>query len=700
MEVFGETLFLVIIVIFLFLGTLRATLIPVVTIPISIVAAAIVMALAGYSINVLTLLGMVLAIGLVVDDAIVVMENIVRRIEGGEPPLLAAVNGSREIAFAVIATTLVLIAVFVPLSYLQGNIGRLFSEFGITLAAAVAFSALVALTLTPMMCSKLFARGIERRRLAAGTDRFFRRLSARYERALRAALRAPALVAGGAAAVLGIAVLLYSQLPKEYAPTEDRAMLRVSVTAPEGSSVEYRDRQVLQVEDILLREMDAGTVRRVLVRSGSFGRGSGDVSSALLFVPLSLWHERKESAAGITARLRGELAAIPGVRANVVMPGSLGIRGSGEPVQIVLGGGEYSTLVAWRDRVLERAAENPRLMGVQSDYYERKPQIEVSVDRNRAADLGVSLQNVGRTLETMLGSRIVTTYLDRGEEYNVILQAGAQERATVDDLNNIHVRSDTTGALIPLSSLVQFQERAGPIDLKRFDRLRAITLSAGLAPGYSLGEALDWLDEVVREEAPPGGQVNYDGESREFKLAGGALYFTFLLALAIVFLVLAAQFESFIHPLVIMATVPLAVTGALIGLWVFGQSINVFSQIGAIMLIGIAAKNGILIVEFTNQLRDRGREFMDAIVEASVIRLRPVLMTSLCTSFGAIPLLIAWGAGAESRRPIGAAVFFGVLFAMVLTLFVVPALYALIARNTRSPEHVARAIERLREKVA
>jgi multidrug efflux pump len=300
----------------------------------------------------------------------------------------------------------------------------------------------------------------------------------------------------------------------------------------------------------------------------------------------------------------------------------------------------------------------------------------------------------------MLGSRIVTTYLDRGEEYNVVLQAREDERATTRDLTNIYVRSETSNALIPLGSLVTFQERAGPIDLKRFNRLRSITISAGLTPGYSLSEALDYLEPIVRELAPPGGQIDYEGESREFKQAGSALYITFLLALVIVFLVLAAQFESFIHPMVIMATVPLALTGALIGLWLFGQSINVFSQIGAIMLIGIAAKNGILIVEFTNQLRDRGEEFLEAIVEASLVRLRPVLMTSLCTAFGAIPLLAAYGAGAESRRPIGAAVFFGVIFAVFLTLFVVPALYALVARNTRSPEYVTRMIERLQNKVA
>ncbi|MFL6578657.1 MAG: efflux RND transporter permease subunit, partial [Povalibacter sp.] len=335
-------------------------------------------------------------------------------------------------------------------------------------------------------------------------------------------------------------------------------------------------------------------------------------------------------------------------------------------------------------------------VNLESDYYERKPQMDVAIDRNRAADLGVSLESVGRTLETMMGSRIVTTYLERGEEYRVILQARDTDRATPNDLENIYVRSDSTGAMIPLSNLVKLAETAGPMDLKRFNRLRAVTISANLAPGYSLGQAIDYLQDLVRTELPPEAQINWDGESREYQRSGSALYVTFLLSLVIVFLVLAAQFESFRHPLIIMMTVPLAVTGALLGLWVQHGSINVFSQIGCIMLIGLAAKNGILIVEFANQLRDRGVEFVEAVIEASAIRLRPVLMTSLCTLFGAIPLMVASGAGAESRRAIGAVVVYGVAFSLLLTLYIVPAIYGLIARKSQSPEHVTRELEELR----
>jgi multidrug efflux pump len=361
-----------------------------------------------------------------------------------------------------------------------------------------------------------------------------------------------------------------------------------------------------------------------------------------------------------------------------------------------MGGASYEELAAWRDKVIARiSAENPRILALDSDYQERKPQLQVRIDRNRAADLGVSLQSVGRTLETMLGSRIVTTFLKDGEEYNVILQAREEDRASVDDLGNLYVRSETSGEMVPLAALVTVEEGATATALRRFERLRSITLSANLAPGYALGDALDYVEAVIREEIPEGVQVNYDGESREYKQAGERLWLTFAFALLIVYLVLAAQFESFIHPLVILATVPLAISGALIGLWLFGASINVFSQIGAIMLIGIACKNGILIVEFANQLRDRGIEFVEAVIEAASIRLRPVLMTSLCTAFGAVPLMLSVGAGAESRQAIGSAVFFGTVFAVGLTLFVVPALYALIARNTQSPQHVSRLIERM-----
>jgi len=703
--VLAETLLIVLVVIFVFLGTWRATLIPAVTIPVSIMAGAMVMAALGYSINTLTLLGAVLAIGLVVDDAIVVLENIARRIEAGEPSLLAAMNGSREIGFAVISTTLVLMAVFVPVSYMPGNLGRLFGEFGVTVAAAVGFSALVALTLTPMMASKLFEGGIERGRAARWLDGVFQALADGYERLLRAAMqrRRPLAIAIGAGSFTTLLVALmvagwplpFMKLPQEYAPLEDRAMMPVMVSAPEGASLANLDRYLRQVEAIMFDELAAGNAMRVIARSGSFG-AMGDVNLGTVYMPMTLWDQRKETAQQVAQRLRMRTAGIPGVRIIVINPPSLNMRGGGKPLQVVIGGGSYSELARWRDQIITKIeAENPKIFNLDSDYQERKPQLSVRIDRNRAADLGVSLQNVGRTLETMLGSRIVTTFMREGEEYNVVLQAREEDRATVSDLGNLYVKSERTGEMVPLSALVTVEESAGASQLKRFDRLRSITITANLAPGYTLGDALPYVENLIRTEIPGGPQINFDGESREFKEAGSKLWLTFGFALLIVYLVLAAQFESFMHPLVILATVPLAITGGLIGLWLFGASINIFSQIGAIMLIGIACKNGILIVEFANQLRDRGVEYIEAVTQAAAIRLRPVLMTSLCTAFGAMPLMTATGAGAESRQAIGSTVFFGTVFSLALTLFVVPTLYALLARNTRSPHYVSDLIDRL-----
>jgi multidrug efflux pump len=695
----GFALLVVLVVIFAFLGSVRATLIPAITIPIAIISTFIVMAVMDFSINTLTLLGLVLAIGLVVDDAIVVLENIVRRMEMGEKPLLAAIEGTREIGFAVVATTVVLIAVFIPISFMPGALGQLFGEFGLSLAAAVAFSSFVALTLVPMLASKLFAQGIERKRVSGFIDRAFKWLTRRYEQLLWPVVRRP-LISLLVIGLLGTASFaMFDALPAEYAPTEDRGMLFMWMRAPEGASPDYMDKQVRKAEDIAIPYVLRGDARRVLVRTG-MGSGGGDANSAFAYMPLMPWSERDVSSMEMAAELRGQLSELPGMLAMVMLPPSLNVRSSGQPLTVVLGGTNYADLAEWSELVMARARENSGIVGLRSDWFERKPKIDVRVDRDRAADLGVSLSAVGRTLETMLGSRVVTTFEDRGEEYNVLLQARPEDRATPGDLANIYVRSERSGELVPLASVVELTETSGPVELKRFDRLRSISMTSSLAPGYSLGEALAYMEKIIGEEIPEGVTINYDGESREFKQSGSSIYFTFALALVLAFLVLAAQFESFRHPLIIMFTVPLALFGGLIGLNVMDSSINVFSQIGAIMLIGLAAKNGILIVEFANQLRDRGTEFLDATVEAATVRLRPVVMTSLCTAGGAIPLLLAFGAGAESRRTIGAVVFFGVTISVFLTLFLIPAMYALLARGTKSPEYIAQQVEVLRQNAA
>lgn len=691
-------LFAVLMVIYAFLGSLRATLIPAVTIPVSIIASFIVMYALGYSVNVLTLLGLVLAIGLVVDDAVVVLENIHRRTEQGELPLVAAVTGSHEIGFAVIATTLTLAAVFVPISFLPGDLGRLFGEFGFTLAAAVLFSALVALTLTPMMASKLPEADARRNRFAHAVDRFFKRLASAYDRRLRSLIRRPWFVIGAVGVLVVLGALTFRTVPAEFAPVADVGRVFISIEGPEGSSFDYMDGYARRLEAIVMKEMERGDIDRVMVRVPGGGGGNvqtGDVNSARAIVILKDWHERKRSAHEITQALLAEARKLPGVRASAGQPGSLGRRGFGSPVQANIGGPDYQTLSGWSNELLELARANPGLQNVDTSYKERKPQIRVSVDRNRAAELGVSLQNVGRTLETVLGSRIVTTYVDRGREYNVILQGTDESRATITDLTNIRVRSTRGDELIPLSNVVKIEETSGAVELARFNRLRAVEISADLAAGYTMGQAVQWFQDTVRRELPPEATLMWDGESGEFTRTGQQMYFTFFFALAIVFLVLAAQFESFVHPAIIMATVPLALLGAVFGLKLYGMTINIFSQIAVIMLIGIAAKNGVLIVEFANQLRDRGLEFTEAVVKAAQTRLRPVLMTSLCTAFGALPLLFATGAGAEQRRPIGVVVFYGTIVSVFLTLLVVPAVYSILARRTRSPQYVGRMLDRL-----
>ncbi len=689
---------LVLAVIYAFLGNIRATLIPALTIPVSLIATFTMMYALGYTINVLTLLGLVLAVGLVVDDSIVVLENIHRRAEAGEPPLVAAVTGSREIGFAVIATTATLVAVFVPISFLPGDIGRLFREFGFTLAGAVVFSALVALTLTPMMASKLKLVHDDRDRFAQAIDRFFKRVEARYELWVGAVLRRAGLVVAGVAVLAAIGLWVFRSLPTEFAPSADGARVFVIVEGPEGASFDLMEGYGRRVEQIVMREMEKGDIERATLRvpgAFGFGGGAGDVNSARMIIALKDWSVRERTSREIGQAIASEVRKIPGIRAFTFSPSALGRRGAAQPVEAVIGGPDYERLAVWSQKLTELASQNPGLVEPESSFRERKPQIRVAIDRDRAAELGISLQTVGRTLETMLGSRIVTTFIDRGREYNVILQARDEERASPTDLENINVRSPRTGEMIALANVVRLVETSGAMELSRFDRLRSIEISAGLAPNYSMGEAVQWFQDTVKKELPGEAVLMWDGESADYLRSGGALFFTFAFALAIVFLVLAAQFESFVHPTVIMFTVPLALLGAVFGLKISGLSVNIFSEIAVIVLIGIAAKNGVLIVEFTNQLRDRGVEFSEAIVKAAGTRLRPVLMTSLCTAIGTLPFIFATGAGAEQRIPIGIVVFYGTIVSMFLTLLVVPAAYSLLARKTRSPEHVSRILDRM-----
>ena len=688
----AEAVVLVLLVILLFLGQARAALVPAVTVPVCLIAAFIGLWVGGYSINLLTLLALVLCIGLVVDDAIVVLENCQRRVDLGEPLLVAASRGTRQVAFAVIATTAVLVSVFVPVAFMEGNSGRLFRELAVALACAVAISAFVALTLTPMMCSKLLrphdpAKSGRRRR------QFFDGLASRYRSQIERVIHHPFGV--GALMLLCLAGIfgLSRMIPSELAPPEDRGAFFVSIQGPEGAGYDYTVAQMQTVEEIVGRYAQAdGPIDRINTRVPAGFGGGGDMHAGQAIVLLKPWTERSMSTAGLVEVLRAELATIPGVRALPIVRSGL-VRSRGQPVSVVLGGPDFDELAEWRDRLQARMEENPGLFSVDSDYRETRPQMRVEIDRTRAADLGVSLSEIGRTLETMMGARRATTFVSGGEEYDVILQAQREDRESPDDLRNLYVRSEQTGQLIPLSNLVSLRELAEPGTYNRFNRLRAITLTAGLAPGYQLGEALRWIENVAAEELPPSAQLDFKGESRDYRSAGTGAIVTFALALLIVYLVLAAQFESFAHPVVIMLTVPLAMLGAMVGLWLAGSSLNLFSQIGIVMLVGLAAKNGILIVEFANQLRDTGLGVAEAVAESAAVRLRPILMTSIATIAGSVPLLLDDGPGSASRRTVAVVIIAGVAFSTLLSLYVVPAFYALIAPHTQSPEAVTRRLE-------
>ncbi len=683
------SMLMVILVIFLFLGNIRATIIPALTVPIALIGSMMVLSWLGFSINLLTLLALVLAIGLVVDDAIVVLENIYRRIEDGQKPLLAAYNGGREVAFAVVATTLVLVAVFVPLVFLSGNVGRLFTEFAIAIAAAVVFSSITALSLTPMLCSKMLKHRKRSSSFGQFLDRNFAKLEVAYARALSTTIKQPIMLT----LVVGLAMvavyLLFIKLPTEYTPKEDRNNAMVMMQGAEGASFENNAKNMQEIERKLLAYQERGELDRVIVRVPGFG-GTGGIA----IIGMPSWDERTMTTFEFMNKFNRELAEVTDVRAFAMMRRGIRGGGSNSPVAFVLQGNTYEELAKWRDIVIKKAQENPNLFNINSDYKETYPQLMIEIDRNRAYDLGVAVGDIGKTLQTMLGQRRVTRFVDRGEEYDVVLEGDETDFTSPTDIDNVYVRSKTSKALIPLSNLVKVTENATSSRLNRYNRLRSITITASVADDYPLGDALAFLNNIVDEQLPAEAQVDYKGQSLLLKESGNSILFIFGLALLITFLVLSAQFESFVHPFVILLTVPLALVGALAGLEFMGMSLNIYSQIGIVMLIGLAAKNGILIVEFANQLRDQGQQFEDALIRAAQQRLRPIVMTTFTTVTSAIPLVLASGPGAESRMVIGVVIFAGVSLASVFTLFIVPGAYYWLCRNTGTPLTIANEIER------
>jgi multidrug efflux pump len=679
---------LVVLIIFLFLGNIRATLIPAVTVPVALVGSFMFLLAMGYSINLLTLLALVLAIGLVVDDAIVMLENIYRRIELGEPPLLAAYRGAREVGFAIIATTLVLISVFVPLVFMEGRIGALFTEFAMAVSAAVFFSSVTALTLSPALCSKILKHSEKQSKFSLWMDRTFTKIEQSYRRSLTSNMpRKWGLLISLALAGF-VSYSLFLQIPSELTPKEDRGNFFISMSGPEGASYENNAENMAKIEERLMPYSESGELSRVLVRVPGFGNSGG-----VAIVGMADWSERKRSTWEVMDEISEKMKEVTDVRAFAIMRRGIGGGGSSRPIEFVLQGNDYKQLADWRDRIIKRAEKNPGLVRIDHDYKETFPQFLVTIDKNKAADLGVSMSDVGTTLETMLGQRRVTTFIDRGEEYDVILKGTKQDFTNPTDISNIYLKS-RSDELIPLDSLITLKEEATASRLNRYNRMRAITLSANLASGYTLEQALNFLNKVAAEENDIDGAIDYKGESQLYYEGASAMVYVFILALTVTFLVLAAQFESFMHPFVIMLTVPLGIMGAMFGLWSTGLTLNIYSQIGIVMLIGLSAKNGILIVEFTNQLRDKGVEFGEAILQAATQRLRPIIMTSLTTVMSSVPLVLASGPGAESRIVIGVVVFMGVVVSTILTLYVVPVAYYALARNTQSPEFLQQKLDK------
>jgi len=690
----GISIFLVALVNLVFLGSWRSALIPSIIAPICILSTFIILAPLGFSLNLLTLLALVLAVGLVVDDAIVVVENIQRRVDEGEPAPVAAMRGTRQVFFAVVATTVVLISVFAPLMFLPGYIGRLFVELAVAIAAAVGFSALLALTLSPMLASKLLKPATTGGWFNRKVDLAMEKLKESYRHSLESLLAVRSASIGTGVFVLFLAVVaggLFSVLPQELVPAEDRGRVDISLNGPEGAGFDYTVKAATQVERQLEKYRADGVAERTVISVPRFGQSQFNTANGVLV--LNSAGERKQSADQIAAELNKTLSKITGVRAVASVRGAFQRGGGGgNGVDLIAVGNDYVELANWLKPILAEAQANPGLSRPRIDYEPTSPRLSVQIDRDKAGMLGVSAQSIGRALETMFGSRRATTYIKNGQEYDVILQSTLEQRRSIADLDQLQVRTQS-GALVPLSTVVTTELRGDTPDRPRVDRLRSVTLTAQLAEGYTVADAVAFLQEQAEARPTPGVSIKWGGQAKDYLEASGAVGIAFGLALLLVFLVLAAQFESWIHPAVIMMTVPLAVLGGLFGLLMTGSTVNTYSQIGLIILVGIAAKNGILIVEFANQLRDEGLKVTEAVIEAAALRLRPIIMTSIATAMGALPLMLWTGAGAGSRQTIGAVIFTGAIFATLLTLFVVPVFYNLLARFTKSPEWTARQIE-------
>ena len=670
---------MVIAVIYYFLYSPAATIIPTLTIPVSIISTFSIIYFFGYSLNVLTFLALVLAIGLIVDDSIVVLENIKRRIEGGEEPYRASIDGAKQITFVVIATTVVLVSVFLPLSFMGGKTGRLFIEFGVVLSFAVVISSLIALTLTPMLCSKIMKPNYRDQ----NEPELLKKFKEFYGMTLKFSQENVKKIYIFSTLVIFISFILYQFIPKELAPTEDRGIFIISVQGPEGSTLEYTDKIVKEVESKLQPYIEKNEINTLFsIVAPGFSGEPGSVNSAFLFASLEPWDDRDRHQKEIVKEIFPKLLSIPGARIFTINPPSLGQSPFRSSVQVVISADNYRNVGEWGNILLNETTKlNLRAPNI--DYKVNNPRLNLKIDREKASDLGISSKQLTTTIETLFASNRVTTFSERGLTYNVILQADRSFRMTPDNFNAIFLKSPKHEKLIPLSNFVSYEETSASKELKRINRMPSTVLSASLIPGYPLGNALQDITNLSKNVLPANAKLSFTGSSKEYFESGNKLELTILFAILVVYLVLAAQFESFINPLTIILTVPIAITAGLYTLFVIGASLNVYSQIGFLMLIALIAKNGILVVEFANKLREQGETIEEAIYKSSMIRLRPVLMTTISTMFGAIPLILSSGAGAESRYSMAVVVFGGITLSALITLYLIPALYKFI-ENRRS----------------
>ena len=675
-------LILVTIIIYLFLGNIRALIIPIVALPVSLISTFLALYIFDFSINLFTLMALVLAIGIVVDDAIVMLENIVRRIELGDTPLVAAYKGAKQVSFAIVATTVVLVAVFIPLVFIKGISGVLFTQTAITLACAVIISSFVALTLSPMLGSKFLKPKMNKSKIVIRFENFLKNLTLIYKNSLVIWITKRKIIFTFLFIVLGLTVFLFNFAPKELIAKEDRGAFFVIIKAPQGSGFNFTKSKAEEIESFLLPEVGKGEYRKLIMRVPGFGKSSKQVNSGFIIVLLEKWSKRERHGVKIMREPFGKISRVPGVLAFPIMPQGIRTGGVESPVQFVILGNTYEELIEWKEIIKQEARKNPGLTSIEDDFDLNKPQLNINIDQKKAADLGISTKNIGETLEAIFGSKKITEFTQNGKEYSIILQGDIKDRREPDSISKIFVRSKNNGKLVSISNLVNLDEEGQSPFLARYNRQKAVTISARLVGDYSLDNALKFLVKVVDENTPKA-RIAYKGVSEEYKKTNYELYIIFALALMTAYLAMCAQFESWKHPLTIMLTVPLAILGGILGLLVVGSSINVYSQIALVILIGLAAKNGILIVEFANQLRSNGKKIEIAIIESATIRFRPILMTSLSTIFGVLPLIIGSGPGAASRLTVGITIFGGMLFSTFFTLFVIPTIYSLLARNTK-----------------